>query len=113
MLEVTCGVTYLRAMEQQTPVALKRLIWIGHAEGVSYLLLLGIAMPLKYMWGMPQAVKITGIVHGVLFVLFVFALINAKMDTRLPMGKVILGFLASIIPFGTFFLGRIMGIIQK
>ena len=88
MLEVTCGVTYLRAMEQQTPVALKRLIWIGHAEGVSYLLLLGIAMPLKYMWGMPQAVKITGTVHGVLFVLFVFALINAKMDAKLSMGKV-------------------------
>lgn len=113
MLEVSFGVTYLRAMEQQVPVAIKRLLWIGHAEGISYLLLLGIAMPLKYMWGLPEAVKITGTLHGILFVLFVFALINAKMDVKLSTGKIILGFLASFVPFGTFFLGRIMGLSQK
>lgn len=101
------------AMEQNIPLALKRLIWVGHAEGISYLILLGIAMPLKYLWKMPEAVRITGSLHGVLFVLFVFALINAKMDLKLSAGKIALGFLASIIPFGTFFLSRIMGIAQK
>ena len=100
-------------MEQNTPVALKRLIWIGHAEGISYLLLLGIAMPLKYLWKMPEAVKIAGSLHGILFVLFVFALINAKMDLKLSGGKMVGGFTASVIPFGTFFLSRIMGSYQK
>ena len=44
--------------------------WTALAEAVSYLVLLGIAMPLKYIWQMPMAVKITGSIHGGLFVLF-------------------------------------------
>jgi integral membrane protein len=49
---------------------LKTLRILGNIEGVSYLLLLFIAMPMKYYFGMPMAVKIVGMAHGVLFVAY-------------------------------------------
>jgi len=84
----------------------KRLVWIGHAEGISYLVLLFVAMPLKYMMNIPQAVRITGSLHGVLFVLFVFALLNAYMDKHMSIKQGIWFFALSFIPFGTFFIER-------
>lgn len=95
-------------MDQNTSKAYKYLINIGHAEGISYLLLLGIAMPLKYMYAMPQAVRIVGSIHGILFVAFVLAILNARMDMKLSFGKSLLLFIASLVPFGTFFLARIV-----
>ena len=53
----------------QSPIG--RLRIIAFLEGVSFLLLTGIAMPLKYMAGMPMAVKIAGMAHGVFFILFI------------------------------------------
>ncbi len=52
--------------------SLERLRIIGNIEGISYLVLLGIAMPMKYMGNMPQAVRIAGSVHGFLFVAFLY-----------------------------------------
>ena len=46
---------------------IKTLRILGNIEGVSYLLLLGVAMPMKYFFDLPLAVKIVGMVHGVLF----------------------------------------------
>ncbi len=86
--------------------SLKRLVWVGHAEGISYLILLLIAMPLKYMMGMPTAVKLVGSAHGVLFVLFIFALLNAFMDKQMSIKQGIWFFILSFIPFGTFFIER-------
>src|SRR5690606_38959818 len=57
-----------------------RLRMVGMAEGLSYIALLGIAMPLKYMADMPIAVRIVGSIHGALFVLFGVALIQAWTD---------------------------------
>ena len=45
---------------------------LGNIEGISYLLLLGVAMPMKYYFEMPMAVKITGMAHGVLFVAYCY-----------------------------------------
>ena len=53
----------------------KKLKWLrkaGIAEGISFLVLLGIAMPLKYLFDQPMAVTIVGWAHGVLFVVFIF-----------------------------------------
>ncbi len=50
---------------------LGRLRVIAFAEGVSFLILLFIAMPLKYIWGQPSAVKNFGTVHGLLFILYI------------------------------------------
>ena len=79
---------------------------LGYVEGVSYLLLLFIAMPLKYAYDMPMAVKITGMAHGVLFVAYcmVLALCMKKFSWKLGFGVYL--FIATLIPFGTFVTDR-------
>ena len=79
---------------------------IGNIEGVSYLILLFIAMPLKYAHDMPMAVKITGMAHGVLFVAYcmVLALCMKKFSWKLGFGFYL--FIATLIPFGTFVTDR-------
>ena len=84
--------------------AVGRLRWIALIEGVSYLVLLGIAMPLKYFADLPIAVKITGWMHGVLFVAFGFALLQAWQTAKWKLGFVIAIFVSALIPLGTFFM---------
>ena len=83
---------------------LSRLRQIGDIEGVSYLLLLGVAMPMKYLAGQPKAVTIVGGIHGFLFVAFGIALIDVWRRERWSFGKVVIAFLSSLVPFGTFWL---------
>lgn|GEM_PF-72950 len=85
---------------------LSTLRFIGNIEGISYLLLLGLAMPLKYMAGMPMAVKIMGSIHGALFVAFMYALFRVWIAEKWNLGKVTMAFLLSLVPFGTFYLDR-------
>ncbi len=75
---------------------------VGFVEGISFLLLLGVAMPLKYLAGLPKAVSVVGMIHGVLFVLYVFAVGHAWMTARWPVRRAFILLLASLIPFGTF-----------
>lgn len=77
-------------------------------EAISFLILLGIAMPLKYICGMPLAVRIVGMIHGLLFIAFCWALNNVLSHTRWPFSRVALVFIASFIPFVPFFLDRKM-----
>lgn len=72
-------------------------------EGISYLILLGIAMPLKYYYDKPNAVKVVGMAHGILFVLYVINLLLVHMKYKWPLLKTIGAFIASLIPFGTFY----------
>lgn len=83
---------------------IRQLRIIGLIEGVSFLLLLGIAMPLKYLAGMPKAVSAVGMIHGVLFVLYVFALVHAWITARWPVSRAFALLVASVLPFGTFFM---------
>lgn len=83
--------------------SLGRLRIVAFLEGVSFLLLLGIAMPLKYMAGIPEGVRVIGMAHGVLFVLYVFLLIQVTMEKNWSWKKALLAFIASLIPFGTFY----------
>ncbi|MFZ1590746.1 MAG: DUF3817 domain-containing protein [Chitinophagales bacterium] len=80
-------------------------------EGVSFLLLLFIAMPLKYAADIPQAVDIMGWIHGGLFILYMFTGLNVKMVHDWPFKKTLLAVVASIIPFGPFILDK--KILQK
>jgi len=82
---------------------LKLLRKIGIAEGVSFLILLLIAMPLKYWFGQPLAVKYTGWAHGFLFVSYVALAFYAKETYNWPFKKFILAFTAAWLPLGTFF----------
>lgn len=87
-----------------TPVGRFRLIAV--LEGISYLILLFIAMPLKYFYGMPVAVTYCGWVHGLFFMLFLLTLMQAASDQNWKFGKSFVMFLASLIPFATFPLER-------
>ena len=87
-------------MSLRTP--LDRVRTLGKAEGVSYLVLLGIAMPLKYAAGMPMAVKVVGWAHGALFVVFGFVLLQAMIALKWSLGKAAMVFIATLIPFGPF-----------
>jgi integral membrane protein len=77
---------------------------IGIVEGISYLVLLFIAMPLKYLVDLPIFVQIFGMAHGILFVLFCLILLVVWFRHRWSFISVFGAFLASLIPFGTFVL---------
>lgn len=76
---------------------------INTIEGYSYLLLLFVAMPLKYLLAYPLAVKIAGMAHGILFILFCILLIEAWRQTNWSFKESLLFFVASLVPFGTFY----------
>lgn len=84
-----------------------RLRIIGFLEGVSLLILVFVAMPLKYGAGDPYFVKLMGPVHGALFLLFVFNALSVgverKWEFRTTTWKVLL---SCIVPFGTFYIDR-------
>ena len=87
----------------------KKLLWLrkaGIAEGISFLVLLGIAMPLKYLLHQPMAVKICGWIHGILFVAFLFLTWEVKTDRNKSFKWFATAFLAAIIPTGTFFFDK-------
>ncbi len=75
---------------------------IGFIEGVSYLVLLFVAMPLKYMMGIAIATKIVGMIHGLLFMAFLVILMQAAQKHNFSMKDSVIFFVASLIPFGTF-----------
>jgi integral membrane protein len=77
---------------------------VALSEGISYLFLLCIAMPLKYAAGYPMAVRYSGWLHGVLFVLYMLLLLQVWRQYRWKFGKVLWAFAASLIPFGGFVL---------
>ena len=79
-----------------------RLRLVGYAEGVSFLLLLCIAMPLKYLAGKPEMVRVVGMAHGLLFVLYILQVIQAKIEYGWSMKTMLLGIIASVLPFGPF-----------
>jgi len=85
---------------------IKNLRIIGIAEGISFLVLLGIAMPLKYYFGFPLAVKYTGWAHGLLFILFIIAVFLAIRPMRWNFFSVLIALASSLVPFGTFVLDK-------
>jgi integral membrane protein len=75
---------------------------IALAEGTSFLILLFIAMPMKYFMGMPLAVRIVGSIHGLLFLLYIAQLARLRTKYQWDNRFSIQAFAASILPFGTF-----------
>ena len=79
---------------------------IALAEGVSFLTLLLIAMPMKYFMGMPEVVRVVGSIHGALFVLYIGLLAAIHFRQRWSVMFSLYAFVASVIPFGTFMLDK-------
>jgi integral membrane protein len=90
------------ATMQSLKTSLGRLRVIGWWEGISFLLLLGVAMPLKYLAGWPQAVRVVGMAHGILFLLYVWAAIQAALERNWPWKRTALVLVASVLPAGPF-----------
>lgn len=82
--------------------AIGRLRIVAFLEGCSYLLL-GFTMILKYKFGMPQPNYVLGLAHGILFVLYVVLVLQVSFLQRWNLVKVFVAFIASLIPFGTFY----------
>lgn len=82
---------------------LGRLRLTGILEGLSFIILLTVAMPLKYMAGKPEMVSIVGMAHGILFVLYIFLTIQAKLQYLWDWKKMFALWVASIVPLGTFY----------
>ena len=89
-------------MQSMLRTPLGRLRVVAFVEGCSFLLLLGIAMPLKYLAGLPLAVRVVGAVHGGLFILFCVALFQAMLAARWSLLRASVVFASSLVPFGTF-----------
>ena len=83
--------------------SVKKFGLVNTVEGYSYLVLLFIAMPLKYYFGMPELVKVAGMIHGILFVAFSLFLVEAAIFAKWRFSENIIFFTASLVPFGTFY----------
>jgi integral membrane protein len=88
------------------PTALRQLRVVALLEGVSFLILLLVAMPLKYLAHLPMAVRIVGMIHGMLFLAFLAALLHAATTHEWSRQRAFLALVAALVPFGTFVLDR-------
>ena len=79
---------------------------ISFLEGVSYILLLLIAVPIKYIGGNEFWVKILGMPHGVLFILYIIMACIIKKEQKWSNKEFLIILIASLIPFGTFYVNN-------
>ncbi len=79
---------------------------VSISEGLSLLLLLAIAMPIKYILNEPILVKIVGMIHGILFIVYVLFALFLKKRQKWSLVELAMILTASIIPFGTFYVDR-------
>jgi integral membrane protein len=94
-------------MRQLFNTRIGRLELLGYLEGLSLLLLLFIAVPLKYRAGNPAMVRTLGPIHGIFFLWYVFQTLSIGVENRWQFKRTTWKILvACIIPFGTFYIGR-------
>lgn len=79
---------------------------IALLEGLSYILLLGVAVPIKYGMNDPQYVKLLGMPHGILFVLYIVMAVWLKPEFNWSQRNFLWVLIASVIPFGTFIVDK-------
>lgn len=80
--------------------------WVSILEGVSFLLLLFIAMPLKYIWDLPQMVQVTGMFHGILFVAYILGAVYLFKPLNWDIKTLLIVCLSSVLPFGPFYVEK-------
>jgi len=87
---------------------LKKFRLINKIEGISFIILLFIAMPMKYSFGIPIATKIVGMLHGVLVFAFIYQIIEAKKEAGFTLKETALYSILSLIPFGSFYTDKLL-----
>ena len=85
---------------------LVRLRLTGHVEGLTLLVLFLVAMPLKYLYGVPEATRVAGAVHGVAFVAYLVVLADTAAGAAWRLREAMLALCAALVPFGTFVYNR-------
>lgn len=80
--------------------------YVSILEGLSFLLLLFIAMPLKYFWSMPQMVQQVGMAHGVLFIAYVIGAIWLFRPLNWNFKELLVVLGCSLVPFGPFYVEK-------
>ena len=109
MLRSCCTFGYTQGLnhfEFRLHMNIKTLRIVGLLEGISFLLLLFIAMPMKYLMGNPILVKYVGMGHGVLFIAFLVVLFVVCEKQKWSLSVFLIGLIASILPFGPFIFDR-------
>ena len=81
---------------------LKILTILGIVEGISYLALLGVCMPLKYIFEIPEPTSVVGMAHGILFIAYCAFVIIVSSEYKWSHSVTFWALLASVLPFGTF-----------
>lgn len=87
-------------------ISLKSFRLISIFEGISFLVLLGIAMPLKYIFSIPEPVQAVGMAHGILFILYIFGAFFMKQKLNWSFQTLLIVILCSVLPFGPFYAER-------
>lgn len=93
-------------MKENSKKLLHRFRLVGIAEGISFLVLLLIAMPMKYFMEIPEAVKYTGWIHGALFIAFIYLAFEVMGTLKKNFLWLLKAFVAAFIPLGTFIFDR-------
>ena len=86
---------------------LKKFRLINKIEGYSFIILLFIAMPLKYSFGFPIATKVMGMIHGLLFMMFIYQLLESMKEVPFNKKEALVYFILSLIPFGSFYTDKL------
>ena len=81
---------------------------INKIEGISFIILIFIAMPLKYSFGYPMATKVVGMIHGLLVFAFIYQIIEAKKEAGFTLKETALYSILSLIPFGSFYTDKLL-----
>ena len=87
---------------------LKKFKLVNKIEGISFLILLFIAMPMKYSFGYPMATKIVGMTHGILVFAFIYQIIEAKNEDGFSLKETAFYSILSLIPFGSFYTDKLL-----
>lgn len=82
--------------------SISRLRIVGFLEGVSFLLLLGVCVPLKHIWSIPEPTSIVGMIHGVLFVIYCGMAMECSTKYKWNFTRTFWVILAALLPAGTF-----------
>ena len=87
---------------------LKPLSITGFLEGISFLLLLGLAMPLRHYFQINEPVKYIGMIHGVLFISYIVVLMSTASKVKMPLWAMPGGVVSAVLPFGPFIFDRML-----
>ena len=81
---------------------------INKIEGISFIILIFVAMPAKYYFGYPIATKIVGMTHGILVFAFIYQIIEAKKESGFTLKETVLYSILSLVPFGSFYTDKLL-----